>query len=116
MRRCISAILTVLLIAALIITNPGMNKYVKWYEKDIIPKSQGSIITTIGERLREPVIKSSTTVKNYGFLSHYTTVIGSYQINSTGILNCFIIDGLSALVISMLLSFSFMILMILIIL
>lgn len=116
MRRLISAILTVLLIAALIITNPGMNKYVKWYERDIIPKSKGSIISTIGERLREPVIKSSTMVKNYGFLSHYTTVIGSCQVNSTGILNSFIMDGLSALLISTLLSFVFMILIMLIIL
>lgn len=116
MRRIIAITFALVLLIAMIVTNPGMNRYAKWFDRDIVPKNQGSIIATIGERLREPVIKSSTMVKNYVFLSYYSTVIGSKQVNSIGILNTFICDGLSSLGMSIFLSFVFMILMMLIIL
>ncbi len=115
MRRFIAIVFTVVLIAAMIITNPGMNRYINWFRKDIIPKSQGSLITAIGEGLREPIIGSSTMVRNYVLLSHYTTIIGSQQVRSIGILNGFVSNGLSAIGTSILLSFVFMVLITMII-
>lgn len=104
------------LVAAMILTNPGMNTYVNWFERNIIPKSQGSLVATIGERVRKPVIESSTMVKKYVFLSHYTTVIGSQQVMAVGILNGFFSNVLDLIGISTGLAFVFMVLMMMMIL
>lgn len=115
LKKIIALICLLLLIGGMYLTNPGMDKYTKWYEKDIVSKNPESIIATIGDEVRASAIKSSTYVKDYKFFSYYVTVIGSQSILVIGLLNNFISTPTEALLVSLILSSIFTILLMVIV-
>lgn len=115
LKKIIALLCLFLLIGGMYLTNPGIDKYVQWYERDIVSKNPESIIAAIGDEVRGTAIKSSTYVKDYKFFSYYVTAIGGRNVLVIGLLNNFISTPTEALLVSLILSSIFMMLLMVII-
>jgi len=81
-----NAIIIILALAILTLTNPSKSQYTAWAKEEIVEKSSNSIMTYLGG----PIIGLTTVSKDFLVGTVYTTFYDGKEIKTLGMLGNFI--------------------------